>query len=71
MMFEEKRSFNWMSLLIGILFVLVSLVTFQNPGTSLVAIVIYFAVTAIVNGIYSLFVRSKIKEFTGYRSTGF
>lgn len=71
MMFEERRSFNWMSLLVGILFVLVSLVTFQNPGTSLVAIVIYFTVTAIVNGIYSLFVRSKIKEFTGYRSTGF
>lgn len=55
----------------GILFLLVSLVAFQNPETSLVAIVIYFAVTAIINGIYSLFIRTRIKEFTGYRSTGF
>lgn len=70
-MFEEKRKFNWMSFLVGILFLLVSLVAFQNPETSLVAIVIYFAVTAIINGIYSLFIRTRIKEFTGYRSTGF
>lgn len=55
----------------GILFLLVSLVAFQNPETSLVAIVIYFAVTAIINGIYSLFIRTRIKEFTGYRFTGF
>lgn len=70
-MVEKKRKFNWMSFLVGVLFLLVSLITFRHPGTSLVAMVIYFAITAIINGIYSLFIRTRFKELTGYRSTGF
>ncbi len=70
-MFAEKRKFDWLSFLVGLLFVVAALTAFRNPGTSLVAIVIYFAVTAIVNGVYGLIIRKGIKELTGYKSTSF
>lgn len=53
MMYEEKR-FDWSSLILGIIFVVVSLMAFQNPGSSLKALVIYLAITAIINGLTSI-----------------
>lgn len=68
-MYEEKRSFDWVSLIVGILFILVSLLAFKNPGVSLVGLVIYFAITAIINGIHTLVIRRRIKNITGYKPT--
>ncbi|KAF1302904.1 DUF308 domain-containing protein [Enterococcus saccharolyticus] len=70
-MYEEKKNFDWMSLLLGILFMLTALVTFRNPGTSLTAIVIYLAITAIINGAASLLIRRKVKQLTGLKFTMF
>lgn len=65
----EKNRFDWSSLILGVLFLIISLMAFKNPGSSLVAIVIYFAITAIINGITSIFIRNQVKQVTGFKAT--
>lgn len=66
-----KTSVNWGGLILGVLFILISLLSFNNPGGSLSAIVIFFAILAIINGIFSIVVRNQIKNMTGLRATAF
>lgn len=66
---ERKTNFSWPYLLMGILFILVSLLSFRDPQSSLLAIVYIFALSAILKGIFELFFRRKVHEFTGYKST--
>lgn len=68
---NKQRSVNCPGLILGILFILISLLAFSNPGGSLSAIVIFFAVLAIINGIFSIVVRNQIKNMTGTRVTVF
>lgn len=65
----ETKHFDWSSFVMGILFVLVALLSFRDPLSSLVAIVAVFAVFAILKGIFELFFRNRLKELTGYRGT--
>lgn len=60
-----KRGFDWASFILGILFVLVSLFAFQDPVGDLQAIVIVFGLFALIKGIFELFLRSKLREYTG------
>lgn len=64
---KERKTLDWSSLLLGILFVLVALMSFQDPVGNLVAIVLVFAVFAFLKGIFELFVRNRMKELTGYK----
>lgn len=65
----ETKNFDWGSFFMGILFVLVALLSFRNPLSSLVAIVAVFAIFAILKGLFELFFRNRMKELTGYRGT--
>lgn len=64
---NERKSVDWGSLFLGILFVLVSLFSFQDPVGNLVAIVLIFAIFAFLKGIFELLFRSRLKELTGYK----
>ena len=64
----EKRSFDWGSLILGILFIIVSLMSFRDPVGNLVAIVIVFGVLAILKGIFEIFLRNRFKDLTGYKA---
>lgn len=64
----RRHGVDWGSLILGILFVLTSLVSFQDPAGNLVAIVMVFAIFAIVKGIFEIFARNKMKELTGYKA---
>ncbi|MDU5511000.1 HdeD family acid-resistance protein [Enterococcus gilvus] len=66
---ERKTTFSWPYFLMGILFILVSLAAFRDPGSSLVAIVYVFAFSAILKGLFELFFRRKLHEFTSQKST--
>ncbi|MCF1626485.1 HdeD family acid-resistance protein [Tetragenococcus koreensis] len=66
-----KKSINWGGLILGILFILISLLSFGNPGGSLSAVVILFAILAVINGIFSIIIRNQIKNMTGFRATAF
>jgi uncharacterized membrane protein HdeD (DUF308 family) len=67
---QEKKNFNWSQFVIGLLFIIVALMSFQNPGGDLVAIVAIFAFIAIFKGIFEIFFRNKAKEFTGVKFGG-
>ncbi|EPH72678.1 hypothetical protein D929_01898 [Enterococcus faecalis 02-MB-P-10] len=64
----KNRGIDWVSLLIGILFILTSLLSFQNPAGDLVGLVLVFASLAIVKGIYELYARYSIKKISGKKS---
>ncbi|KFN91721.1 hypothetical protein TMUPMC115_1243 [Tetragenococcus muriaticus PMC-11-5] len=68
---DKQRSVNWSGLILGILFILISLLAFNNPQGNLSAIVFFFAVLAITNGIFSIVIRNQIKNMTGFRVTIF
>lgn len=65
---QSKRGIDWGSLILGILFVLTSLISFQDPAGNLVAIVMVFAVFAIIKGVFEIFVRNRMKELTGFKA---
>jgi len=66
---EKKSELSWGYLLTGILFILVALIAFKNPESSLVAIVYVFAFSAIYKGVFDLFFRRKIHQYTDHKST--
>ena len=63
-MLEEKKSVDWISLITGICFIIVSFIAFKNPYASLASLVIYFGIIAIVKGVGGVFIYKKIKDFT-------
>jgi len=65
---SSRQGTDWGSLILGILFVLTALVSFQNPAGNLIAIVVVFAIFAIIKGVFEIFVRNRMKELTGYKA---
>ncbi|MBO0470359.1 DUF308 domain-containing protein [Enterococcus sp. DIV0242_7C1] len=66
----RRNGIDWGSLVLGILFVLTALISFQDPAGNLIAIVMVFAFFAIIKGIFEIFVRNRLKELTGYKAYG-
>lgn len=65
---RNKKGIDWGSLILGILFVITALVSFQDPTGNLLAIVMFFAIFAILKGVFEIFARNKVKELTGYKA---
>ena len=63
-MVEEKKSVDWISLITGICFIIVSFIAFKNPYASLASLVIYFGIIEIVKGVGGVFIYKQIKDFT-------
>ncbi|MBV7390705.1 MULTISPECIES: HdeD family acid-resistance protein [Enterococcus] len=68
-MVANQRKFNWGEFLLGILFILTSLMVFKNPLSSLLAIVFLFAISAILEGIFQIGLRRRLARFTGQKAT--
>ncbi|QQK07136.1 HdeD family acid-resistance protein [Miniphocaeibacter halophilus] len=64
-----KSKFNWENLIIGIIFIITSLIAFRDPTANLLAIVMVFGISALFDGVFQLFIRRRIRKVTGYRST--
>lgn len=66
-MTEERQNsgFGWGNLIFGILSLIVAFIALRNPSASLVAIVIYFGVLALVKGIFGIITRNKIDKWFG------
>ena len=68
-MAENKRSFDWLSLIIGILSLVVGYGVIKNPGASFIAVVYLVGIFAIVRGLYQLWWKNQIEELTGQKAT--
>lgn len=67
MMYQEKR-FDWLSLILGIIFVILGCWSLKNPDTTLSLLSILVGVGAILKGIYELSLRSTINNLLGIHS---
>ncbi|MGX7091799.1 HdeD family acid-resistance protein [Hutsoniella sourekii] len=66
---RNESGFNWGSFLLGIFYIIIAVMAFRNLDASLFAVVAVIGVTAIIKGIFELFFRRRLKEYTGYKST--
>lgn len=64
---QEHHHFIWTNFLLGVLFVVGGMTALNYPGSSLVGLTTFIGIIAIFNGIYSIFLRSTLKQITGYR----
>ena len=67
-MSTSKKGFNLVHFILGLILLVTGLVSFFNPLSSLVAIVVVFAVAALFEGIIQLVFRSRLLEYTGYKA---
>lgn len=65
---NTERKFNWGYLILGILFIITSLIAFNNPESSLLAIAMMFGFTALFKGIFELVFRNRTKKIIGKHS---
>lgn len=62
-MSTSKKGFNLVHFILGLFLLVTGLVSFFNPLSSLVAIVVVFAVAALFEGIIQLVFRSRLHEY--------
>ncbi len=67
-MYQEKK-FDWMSLILGIVFIVLGCWSLKNPDTTLSLLSILVGVGALLKGIYEFLLRSTINTLLGTRST--
>lgn len=63
-----KKRFDWASLILGIVLVVLGCVSIMHPDKSLHLLCILVGVGLLLLGIYELWARSKMQEWFGYRS---
>lgn len=64
-----KDGFQWAPFLLGILYLILGFLAFNNPMVSIVSVAYVFAIGAIIIGFYQIFIRHRIKQYSGYKST--
>ncbi|CAK9885162.1 MAG: hypothetical protein XXXJIFNMEKO3_01554 [Candidatus Erwinia impunctatus] len=64
----RKKGVDWSSLIPGVLFIIVALLSFQNPAGNLLAIVLVFALFAILKGLFDIVHSRQLKRLTGIKS---
>ena len=65
---EQKRGFDWFSLIVGILFILAGLASFMHPDTTLHFLTILVGISFILRGIYEIWFRQFINRSLNQRS---
>ncbi|MFV0413704.1 MAG: HdeD family acid-resistance protein [Oscillospiraceae bacterium] len=62
---KEKTGFDWMELIVGILFILGGIFTFANPAGALASLVFVFSILLAVRGIADISRYFRVKKFWG------
>lgn len=64
----SRRGFDWWSLILGILLVVLSIMVFRDPNQTLSLITLFVAIGAIIRGVYELWFRQGVKNMLGINS---
>lgn len=59
------RKFNIGYFILGLLFIFIGFMSFRDPASNLIALVIFFGVMAIIKGVFEIFVRRPMENMTG------
>lgn len=62
----RRNEFKWIDLLVGIIFVLISICTFRNPGLSLGSFVVTYGILAVISGIADISFYVRLERHTGF-----
>lgn len=63
---QKEQSFNWGLLILGILFIIISVFAFRNPTASILTVVYLFGFGALFKGIYEIFIHRRVKNMDAY-----
>lgn len=63
---RKRNEFKWIDLLVGIIFVLISIYTFANPGLSLGGFVVTYGILAVISGIADISFYVRLERHTGF-----
>ncbi len=67
---RNTEGFSWGPFLLGVLYIIVAVITFNNPFASVLALVFLFAIGIILKGIFEIFLRNRLNEYSTYNHTG-
>ena len=62
----KRNEFKWIDLLVGIIFVLISIYTFRNPGLSLSGFVVTYGILAVISGVADISFYVRLERHTGF-----
>ena len=66
---QFHEGFQWGPFILGILSLILSFLAFNHPMVSILSVAFFFAVGAILKGIYELLFRRALRQFVNYNST--
>lgn len=64
-MINSERRFDWFSLIIGILWIVLGVAVINSPSTAISVIAVFVGIGALAKGIYTLWLRKAIQMLTG------
>lgn len=64
-MINSERKFDWFSLLVGVLWLILGAVIISSPDTALGVIAFFVGIGALAKGIYTIWLRKAIQMLTG------
>lgn len=60
----KTKRYNWESIIIGILFLIVAILSFTRPDTNLVSIIILFGAVSVLKGIYEFYLAYQLRKYS-------
>ncbi len=66
---KRRTDFNWLEFLVGIIFILIGIYTFKNPGLTLTGFVIAYGILAVISGITDIAFYVQLERHTGFGPT--
>lgn len=67
-MINSERKFDWFSLVIGVLWIILGAAIINSPSTAISVIAVFVGIGALAKGIYTLWLRKAIQVLTGNES---
>ena len=62
---KTENGFNWWSLIVGIIYIILGILAFNNPLGSASFVIYLFAFAIAFKGIAQIIIRNRLKEYTG------
>lgn len=67
-MSTNRKKIDWTLFVMGILFIITSIISFTNPMGNLFAVAYIFAISALIKGVFELIYRNKLEILSGTSS---
>ncbi len=64
-----KTDLNWLELLVGIIFIMIGIYTFKNPGLTLTGFVIAYGILAVISGVADIAFYVHLERHRGFGPT--